>query len=230
MRLKLDERTVRELPLSSTKQTSYFDTKIPGFFVKTGKKTKTFCLQRAVKNRLTLVTIGRYPEFTVAKARIEAEKLAVLMKGGVNPNEERKALKRKASQTLEKVFESYRRDLKTKKKLSAYSEYMHPCCQTLHPKNSNQVDRERNSLNRLIPIEYLPHPSNQFVFVFLANGLNWASTKLDIADFGENSPLLLFLVCQTSEPSLQHADATLGRLNVSFVVLRIAFYSLMLSV
>ncbi|MBY0354195.1 MAG: integrase family protein [Rickettsiales bacterium] len=123
MRLKLDERNVRELPLSLTKQTSYFDTKTPGLHVKVGKKTKTFCLQRAVKNRLTLVTIGRYPEFNVAKARIEAEKLAVLMKSGVNPNEERKALKRKTSQTLDKVFESYRKVLKDREKLTAYNEY-----------------------------------------------------------------------------------------------------------
>ncbi len=57
----------------SDKYETFFDTKLPGFGVRVGKRSKTFLVVRG-KNR-ERISIGRYPDTSVADARTEAKRL-----------------------------------------------------------------------------------------------------------------------------------------------------------
>ncbi|MDB5706604.1 MAG: putative Integrase family protein [Sphingomonas bacterium] len=68
----LTDIAVRALK-GSSKNEKFFDTKTPGFGVRCGIRTKTWVVMRG-RNR-ELVTIGRYPDLSLADARTEAKKL-----------------------------------------------------------------------------------------------------------------------------------------------------------
>jgi len=68
----LTDISVRALK-GSSKNEKFFDTKTAGFGIRCGIKTKTWVVMRG-RNR-ELVTIGRYPDISLAEARAEAKKL-----------------------------------------------------------------------------------------------------------------------------------------------------------
>jgi len=68
----LTDISVRALK-GSNKNQKFFDTKTPGFGIRVGKKTKTWIVMRG-RNR-ELITIGKYPDLSLADARTEAKKL-----------------------------------------------------------------------------------------------------------------------------------------------------------
>ncbi len=70
--MQLTELGVRALK-ASDRYESYWDTVTPGFCVRVGRRSKTFCVVRG-KTRERL-TIGRFPDISIAAARAEAKRL-----------------------------------------------------------------------------------------------------------------------------------------------------------
>mgnify|MGYP003941022257 CR=1 FL=1 len=68
----LTDISVRGLK-GSDKNPKFFDTKTPGFGIRVGLKTKTWIVMRGRDREL--ITIGKYPELSLAEARTEAKKL-----------------------------------------------------------------------------------------------------------------------------------------------------------
>lgn len=68
----LTDRTIAALPFSDT-QTEYWDTTLPGFLVRVGKKTKTFQVMSGIPR--TRTSLGKYPGLTLQEAKIRAKKL-----------------------------------------------------------------------------------------------------------------------------------------------------------
>ncbi len=71
-KMLLTDMSVRALK-GSDKHQKFFDTKTPGFGIRVGKKAKTWICMRG-RNR-ELITIGKYPDLSLADARAEAKKL-----------------------------------------------------------------------------------------------------------------------------------------------------------
>jgi integrase len=70
--LQLTDVAIRSLK-GSQGYVTYYDTKLPAFGVRVGKRSKTFVVMRGrVRER---VTIGRYPQISLAEARAKAKKL-----------------------------------------------------------------------------------------------------------------------------------------------------------
>lgn len=61
----LTDLTLRRLPFSESGQQSYWDSQLPGFGVKIGRRTKTFM----VKHQNRVSTLGRYPNVSLTNAR-----------------------------------------------------------------------------------------------------------------------------------------------------------------
>lgn len=70
------------------RQKLYFDTKINGFGLCVGARSKTFFAQGSIGGRLVRYTIGRYGVFTVEDARKEAQQRLAQIARGENPAEE----------------------------------------------------------------------------------------------------------------------------------------------
>ena len=70
--LRLTELGVKSLK-GSDRYVSYWDDLTPGFCVRVGKRTKTWCVVRG-RNR-ERVTIGRFPDMPLSDARAEAKRL-----------------------------------------------------------------------------------------------------------------------------------------------------------
>lgn len=82
----LTERIVEKAALPEGKPVFIYDTKVSGFAIRiTRSDTKTFVLRRRVRAVERQVTIGRFPAWSVAAAREEAMKYAVLMDQGIDP-------------------------------------------------------------------------------------------------------------------------------------------------
>lgn len=65
-----------------------------GFGVRvTSGGTKAFFVEKLIKNKLSRITLGRYPELTVEIARKEAQKLLGQIATGIDPIAEKRAEK-----------------------------------------------------------------------------------------------------------------------------------------
>lgn len=145
MKMKLDEKSVGSLGFEPHKQVLYFDTKTAGFFVCVGKTTKTFYIQRDLKGKAVRVKIGKFPEFKVARAREEAEKYAVLIQMGRNPNIEKKKLKATLNDTLTSLWKSYQKSLAARGKLPSVTNYKNILDRYFSdwlPKSLDQITRQ----------------------------------------------------------------------------------------
>jgi len=103
-----------KLPTPDTGRVEYFDTKQQKLRLRiTTTGAKSFAVVKKVNNKPKRVTIGQFPEVSIAKARVEAIKILDEMRQGVDPVAEKrkKALK---SIKLQEVLELYLsdRDLK----------------------------------------------------------------------------------------------------------------------
>ena len=66
---------------------------------------KTFVLYRKIKGRPERITIGRYPDIAIEQARKQADVLNAKIANGINPNEERRAIRNEM--TLKELFDQY---------------------------------------------------------------------------------------------------------------------------
>jgi integrase len=99
-KLKLTDRIVRELTPPATGNVITWDTEVKRFGARvTARGARAFCLEYPFAGRERLITIGSFPEWTVAQARLEAKKLWRDIDRGIDPLEEREAARRPAEPT-----------------------------------------------------------------------------------------------------------------------------------
>ena len=81
-RIKMTKSVIDKLPLVDKGAIAYFDIEMPGFAIRVGKTKKTFFVQRDIRGRTHVSTIGTYGLWTPDLARQEArERLLMLTKG-----------------------------------------------------------------------------------------------------------------------------------------------------
>jgi len=75
MDLKFSDAALRSLKAPETGQSEYPDILTPGLSVRVGKRTKTFMFLRVIGGHRERITIGQYPDVSLAKAREKARQL-----------------------------------------------------------------------------------------------------------------------------------------------------------
>lgn len=114
-RLNFTKRVLQELPLPESGKRSYFyDTRINGLVLQvTSTGAKSFQVYRKLHNKPVRVTLGKFPDLTIAQARTKAQDALSQLAHGINPTAEKRADDARAI-TLGEVFADYleSRDLK----------------------------------------------------------------------------------------------------------------------
>lgn len=112
-KMKITKSAVEKLPIpisetaGRTAQKRYYDDAMKGFGVRvTSGGTKAFFVEKLIKNKLSRITVGRYPELTVEMARKEAQKLLGQIATGMDPVAEKRAEKMR-EMSLNDVFNDY---------------------------------------------------------------------------------------------------------------------------
>lgn len=82
MQIHLTEAAVRDIKFTTKGQQLYFDTKLSGFGLCVGTRSKTFILQRQIRFKTHRVKIGRYNTYTCAAARLRAKEIAYQIESG----------------------------------------------------------------------------------------------------------------------------------------------------
>lgn len=105
-RLKLDDRLVRDAPCPKSGNRITYDPRLPGFGLRvTAAGNRSFVFNYRAKGRERRITIGHYPTWTVLAARKHAEQLRRKIDIGIDPLEERVALRE--APTVRQLFERY---------------------------------------------------------------------------------------------------------------------------
>jgi integrase len=104
--LKLPEGKVQDV---------IWDSKVPNFGIKVGKQAKTFFVGVRVKGRYRPITIGRYPDITLANARAAAWKIKGDAKQGIAPEQKKKAAEKGTFGAIADAFMTdYAKDHRTR--------------------------------------------------------------------------------------------------------------------
>lgn len=75
------------------KRDSYYDLSTPGLLLRVGEKFKTFYVQSNIKNGRTVrVSIGKYPQISLDKAKTHVSFIISKLVSGIDPNLEKKAI------------------------------------------------------------------------------------------------------------------------------------------
>lgn len=112
-KMRLTEKGVDRLPFSDSGNVEYWDTRLPGFFVRVGLRSKTFCVYSRVKNIQVKKNVGRVGVWTFDDAYIEAERILKDAARGISVadrknEQELLALSRSAETlTMREIFTSY---------------------------------------------------------------------------------------------------------------------------
>ena len=106
-KLKITKGRIDKITLPTKGQVDYFDTDMKGFGIRASSTGLTYFVMRRIDGKKVRVTIGRHGSpYTPDSAREKAQKILGKMVEGTNPNEEKRAEKRK-SETLIGVFKDY---------------------------------------------------------------------------------------------------------------------------
>ncbi|MGD9153116.1 MAG: tyrosine-type recombinase/integrase [Gammaproteobacteria bacterium] len=100
------KKTILALPTPNSGVVTYHDTTKRGLKIlirSTG--VKTFVLYRKIKGKPERVTIGRFPDVSIEQARKQVDVLNAKIAAGVNPNEEKRAIRNE--QILAGLFQQY---------------------------------------------------------------------------------------------------------------------------
>jgi len=107
--INFTKENIDSLPLPEAgKRTTYKDSKEHGLQLRvTSNGVKTFCVFRWVKldNKPERVTLGRYPDMSIEKARNDARKVNVAIAENKNPNDAIR--EQKAEATFNELFKTY---------------------------------------------------------------------------------------------------------------------------
>jgi len=107
-RTKLTDRIVRELPPPAAGNVITWDTEVKRFGARvTARGARAFCLEYPFAGRERLMTIGSFPEWTVAQARQEAKKLRRDIDRGIDPLEEREKARATPTKTVAEVLDLF---------------------------------------------------------------------------------------------------------------------------
>ena len=106
MLCKLTKQTVEKISFTKSGQKLVFDTTLPGFGLRVGQRTKAYFVQSQINGRTVRTTIGRHPLYSTDTARREAQTELLKIRGGTNPNAERRAARFRGL-TLAEAFERY---------------------------------------------------------------------------------------------------------------------------
>ena len=123
MKIKIDDKTVRSLPFTTTGQKFYFDTKFAGFGVCVGKTKRSFFLQKTKNYKPVRVILGSFPEINSTLAREKALSVASEIQNNVDFNVERKGKRSLNQMTLQDLYDQFKMSLEAKQKTSSLSEY-----------------------------------------------------------------------------------------------------------
>lgn len=123
MKIKIEEKTVRSLPLTTSGQRYYFDTKFPGFGICVGKHKKTFFLQRTKNYKTTRTALGCFPEINCTQARDKALAHSVEIASNDDFHTQRKSKKTLNQLTLQALYERYKSSLIAQQKRASLNEY-----------------------------------------------------------------------------------------------------------
>ena len=104
--IRIIKGTVDKLAHPPKGQKLFMDEALKGFGVLISANTKTYVAQRDIGGRTVRVTLGRHGVMTTAQARRDAEEALVLMRRGVNPNEQKRAAQGR-SITLQEAADLY---------------------------------------------------------------------------------------------------------------------------
>ena len=103
---KLNKTFVENLPFAESGQVFYWDSKLLGFGLYIGVKSKTWFVEKRIAGKTKRVALGRYPVLTAESARQQAMKQLNKMAEGIDPLKEKREQNIKAV-TLGEVFADY---------------------------------------------------------------------------------------------------------------------------
>jgi len=103
---KLNKTFVENLPFAESGQVFYWDSKLLGFGLYIGVKSKTWFVEKRIAGKNKRVALGRYPVLTAESARQQAMKQLNKMAEGIDPLKEKREQNIKAV-TLGEVFADY---------------------------------------------------------------------------------------------------------------------------
>jgi integrase len=113
------DKMLRGLKPLQAGQYDKWDSKVPCFGIRVGKRTKTFFVGTRVKGQgFRRITIGTYPEINLAKARAEAWKIIDDAKQGIAPEQKKKMAEKGTFGAIAAAFmQDYAKDHRTRKEM-----------------------------------------------------------------------------------------------------------------
>ena|SRR5215813_709475 len=109
MPAKLTESTVKNAAVPATGSTSLWDEEVTGFLLRVhAKGTRSFAFDYRINGRGKRITIGKYPAWTAARARIRAKELRQLVDAGGDPAGEKR--ERREAPTMRDLAERFRKE------------------------------------------------------------------------------------------------------------------------
>ena len=116
-RFNFTKQALLNLPTPEKDVATYHDTTKHGLkLLVRPSGIKTFVLYRKVLKRPERITIGRFPDLTIAQAREHADRLNAKIANGINPNEEKRSIRNEM--TLKALFDLYLNEYAKKHKKS----------------------------------------------------------------------------------------------------------------
>jgi len=115
-RFSFTKPQLESLPFAeSGERVTYHDThkNAYGLQLRVTTTAKTFFLQKRVNGTPERVTLGKFPDMTIEEARKEAARLSALIAGGINPNQDARALKTET--TLQELFDEFLKHRRNKR-------------------------------------------------------------------------------------------------------------------
>ena len=186
-KIKLTKKEVDSIPQPEKGQIYYSDSKLKGFGLRVGAKSKTYFAEKRVKGRSVRVTIGQHGVLTPDQARKKAQSILGKMAGGHDPNISKRGDRSKGI-TLEKAFEEF---LQTRSlKPRTVKDYRGAL--DIHLKDWKQkrvVDINRDSVairHKKLNVKHGPAQANQ-TMRFLRSLLNYCAGSYEDS---EGAPLI----------------------------------------
>ena len=112
-RVAMNEHTLKRLKFDPQKgRVEYLDPPMPGhgtFGVRVNKTCKSFIFLYSFHNHPRRLTLGNYPDLSLAEARAKAAQAAELLKQGIDPGQKKivELVEYRTSPTFEEAVESY---------------------------------------------------------------------------------------------------------------------------
>jgi integrase len=113
------DKMLRGLKPPQAGQYDKWDSRVPCFGIRVGKRTKTFFVGTRVKGQgFRRITIGTYPEINLASARAEAWKIIDDAKQGIAPEQKKKVTEKGTFGAIAAAFMTdYAKDHRTRKEM-----------------------------------------------------------------------------------------------------------------